>query len=127
MFFFWFPSSCSVFVVMFLYVLFLCFRLVFLSFCIYNRKNTYKNKKKLKTIRKTCYKKRNIYIYIYIYISQPEPKRYLFAVGSELDILYFCFSVFLRVVLIVFCFFLFVLCFRLVFLSFCIYNRKKHV
>ena len=23
-----------------------CFRLVFLSFCIYNRKNTYKNKKK---------------------------------------------------------------------------------
>ena len=31
------------FVVMFLSVVCLCFRLVFLSFCIYNRKNTYNN------------------------------------------------------------------------------------
>ena len=40
--FFCFSSSFSV-VVLFLSVFLLCFRLVFLSFCIYNRKHTYKN------------------------------------------------------------------------------------
>ena len=56
---------------------FCCFRLVFLSFCIYNRKNIYKNitkqnnsKENKKTLKKTE-------------ISQPEPERYLFAVGSR--------------------------------------------
>ena len=46
---------------MFLSVIF-CFRLVFLSFCIYNRQNTYKNKKQHKHSKeniKTTKKNRN--------------------------------------------------------------------
>ena len=47
-------------------------------------------------------------------ISQPEPERYLFAVGSELDILYVCCCLcVIIVVLFVLCVFMFVM-FRLV-------------
>ena len=96
----------------------LCFRLVFLSFCIYNRKKKTRTNRKLEGNKK--HKKQH-----------KSPSRNLRDIysrsGRGLDIMYFCcFSVCLRVVLFCFCFFLFVLCFRLVFLSFCIYNRQTH-
>ena len=68
-------------------------------------------------------------------ISQPEPERYLFAVGSRAGYLVFLFvHGFLSKL---FCFmsvsFCLCFCFRLVYLSFCIYNRtnpynnRKHI
>ena len=59
----------------FLFVL--CFRLVYLSFCIYNRKTHKRKQNKQKYI-----------------ISQPEPERYLLLSGRGLDILYFRFVFF---------------------------------
>ena len=143
------------FMFLFIIVLFLkCFRLVFLSFCFYNRK-THKNikqtteqlKEKQKHIKKQKSPSRNLR---YIYSRS----------GRGLDILYFCcFYVFLWVFMFFilffwflcsfsfffgfsffllflnkeicflfrfcFCFFIVFLCFRLVFLSFCIYNRNN--
>ena len=55
------------------YIVVFCFRLVYLSFCICNRKNTCNNITKKNTRRQ----KKHKYI-----ISQPEPEKYLFAVGS---------------------------------------------
>ena len=49
----------------------------------------------------------------------------IFAEVRGLDILYFCFYVFLLVVLFCLCFLCLFLCFRLVFLSCCIYNQKN--
>ena len=102
-------SSCYVFV--YVSFCFVCFRLVFLSFCIYNRKNTHKiintkKKKKRKTQRKTYKKKENKNEKTKI--SQSDPQRYLFAVGSRAG-----YPVFM-LLLFVFEFFIF----RLVFLSF---------
>ena len=60
-----------------LFLCFVCFRLVDLSFCIYNRKthiNTYIN---ITKTRQTHKHKQNKHKYM---ISQPEPERYLFAV-----------------------------------------------
>ena len=78
----------------------LCFRLVYLSFCIYNRNNTYKNRTNIKSFEKN---KKNI-------ISQPEPERYLFAVGSRAGypvflFCFFCFSRSFSVVFLFLCFF----------------------
>ena len=48
-----------VFLFLFLFLsVFFCFRLVFLSFCIYNRKNTYKNKKKHKNSKENIKKQK---------------------------------------------------------------------
>ena len=59
-------------------------------------------------------------------ISQPEPERYLFAVGSRAGYTVFLlFMIFFEFLCCCFCFCLFVLCFRLVFLSVCIYNRQN--
>ena len=58
---------------------FLCFRLVYLSFCIYNRTNTYNNIQTHKKLRdKHKQQKQHKYI-----ISQPEPENCLFAVGTK--------------------------------------------
>ena len=58
----------------------LCFRLVFLSFCIYNRTITYTN---IKQKQKHSKKNRTTEQTKKTEISQPEPERYLFVVGSR--------------------------------------------
>ena len=94
----WWAGGCPVF---------LCFRLIYLSFRIHNRENTYNNifkkRKTLKVSRKTKIKQKNtclqcVYIYIYS-ISKPEHDRYLFAVGSRAGypVLLFLFEGFSRV------------------------------
>ena len=67
------------------FCLFLCFRLVYLSFCMYNRTNIYNNIQTHKKLRdKHKQQKQHKYI-----ISQPEPDKYLFAVGSKAGYLVF--------------------------------------
>ena len=82
-------------------VVVLCVRLVFLSFCMYSRKITYKHIKATEG-------KQNKDKYKTTEISQPEPERYLFAVGSRAR-----YPVFM-LLLFVFEFFIF----RLIFLSY---------
>ena len=67
---------------------FLCFRLVCLSFCIYNRTNIYKQKHKQLEEQHDNRKTTEI--------SQPEPDIYLFAVGSRAGhyVFMFCFYMF---------------------------------
>ena len=84
MFCFMFFSACFLFV--------LCVRLVYWSFCIYNRTHTYRNIRKQQTTRRKHQTTTEQQKYI---ISQPEPERYLFAVGSWAGypvFLLFCFS-----------------------------------
>ena len=69
------------------FCLFFRFRLVYLSFCMYNRKNTYNDIQTHKKLRdKHKQQKQHKYI-----ISQPEPDKYLFAVGSKAGYLVFMF------------------------------------
>ena len=78
----------SVFLEAFLFFSFLfCFRLVYLSFCMYNRTNTYNNIQTHKQLRDK-HKQQTQHKYI---ISQPEPDKYLFAVGSKAGYLVFLF------------------------------------
>ena len=69
------------------FLLLFCFRLVYLSFCMYNGTNTYNNIQTHKKLRdKHKQQKQHKYI-----ISQPEPDKYLFAVGSKAGYLVFTF------------------------------------
>ena len=75
----WFMFSRS-FSVLFMFVLCLFVRLVYLSCCIYNRKHTYKN---INTKHKQLREKHKANKTTKYIISQPEPERYLFVVGSR--------------------------------------------
>ena len=71
---------CCVYVCLFvLFSLCLCFRLVLLSFCIYNRTTHIKQNKQKQTRRSHKQQTQKTHKYI---ISQPEPEKYSFAVGS---------------------------------------------
>ena len=107
---------------------YVCFRLVVLSFCIYNRTNIYKHISNITRLgenikqninnRNTLFPSRNLR---YIYSRS----------GPGLDILCLCFvRVFLEAFLLYLCLLCLCVCFRLVFLSFRIYNRTniyKHI
>ena len=125
--------------IMFLYVFFVCFRLVFLSCCIYNRKTpitTFKKKHDTNRKLEETHKQTQTYR-----ISSPRTSANilcdLFAEVRGLDILYFlffsfflflCFSLsFLFKFVFLFLFLYVFVCFRLVFLSFCIYNQTTHI
>ena len=118
-------SVCCLCCYVFLRVVFLLF--VCFYMCLFDCKckslqrlgeNIKKRKQKQTTLRKTFKKKTEI--------SQPEPERYLFAVGSRAGYPVFMFVVlFLEFVCFCLWFFLFCCCFRIVCLSFCIYNRKR--
>ena len=121
-----------------MYFCFFCFRLVYLSFCIYNRTNTYNNIKHINSFEK------HINITKQKYSFSQRSLRYIYSwSGRGLDILYFCFLflffsklfcfffVFLLIFFFFFSCFLFFLiffvfkttmffCFRLVYLSFCL-------
>ena len=109
-------------------MLFVCFRLVCLSFCIYNRKNTYTNIKKKNIKLKGKHIKKNIKKKE----KNTSPSQTLRDIcfsrsGRGLDIMYFCvlFMFFFEFLCLCFVYFCLLVCFRLVFLSFCIYNRKN--
>ena len=118
-----FPLSSYVLCFLFLYVFLcvLCFRLVFLSFCICNRKNnTYKHRKHINTQRKS-------------YKTNQKNNRNLPARPLEIFIFrgdswagnpVFLFCLFFFECLCVLYVSLFVY-FRLVLLSFCMYNRTN--
>ena len=119
-----FPVFLWVFLFVCLFMFLLCFRLVLLSFCVYNRKNTYKNRKHRTTQRKTEKHKKTE-------ISQPEPERYLFAVGSRAGypVFLLCFLFFFQLFNVLFnayfCFFFFMFSpslFKLLHLQ-----SKKHI
>ena len=94
---------------LFLYVC-LCFRLVYLSFCIYNRKNTYKNITKTKKLRE---KHKNIKTNNRNTLFPSRNLRDIYSrSGRGLDILYFCFVLcFSRSFSVYVCFFMFVFMF----------------
>ena len=77
------------------FCLFLCFRLVYLSFCIYNRKHTYKNIFKKKTKEKQDKLGEHIKNRNTLFPSRNLRDIYSRS-GPGLDILYFCFVCFSR-------------------------------
>ena len=115
--------------VLFMFVL--CVRLVYLSFCIYNRTTHIKTTKQHKQLREKNKHKNIKQKHEYI-ISQLEPARYLFLAGSRAGypVFLFLFLFFFRNFSVDF---MFCLCFRLVYLSFCLnttqyttLNTNKH-
>ena len=98
--------------------MFLSFRLVYLSFCIYNRKTHMKTETNIK-----CFEKNNNRKHTNTFSSRNLRNIYSRS-GRGLDILYFClFYVFLEAVLFVFLFVFFVMLSPSLF-KFCIYNRN---
>ena len=101
----------------------LCFRLVYSSFCIYNRTNTYNNRTKhIKSFEKNNKTENNI--------NTLFPSRSLRDIysrsGRGLDILYFCcFPFFSKLFCFISVYLCCCFCFHLVCLSVCIYKRNN--
>ena len=104
-----------------LFLCVVCFRLVYLSFCIYNRTNTYKHiqTNKQTTTRRQQQKHNKHRNTLF---PQPERERYLFAVGSwaGYTVCLFRFCCFVSKPFSVIYVFVCFVCFSLVDLSFCL-------